>query len=283
MPEPVNINKAELREIKPDGTEERSSRLVVQFNPESLKVAFANQIVPPQNNSKGAGDQRGGSTTQFVGKGTTKLTVQLWFDVTSVLPKQNEATKDVRELTKKVAYFITPKPSQNNPDMYVPPAIRFLWGTFQFDGIVEGMDETLEMFSPTGVPLRASVQLSMSQQEIQFTIARPKNSQPSSGAGKTPSGAAPGTRELTQAKSGSTLQGMAADKGKQGDWKAIAKANNIENPRKLKPGQMIDMNVKPTPKTAAKPAAAPRAIPGGTGPRAKPALPASTASRTGRR
>ena len=81
MPEAANLAKAELRQldanfketIKPD------TWCKVQFNPETLKVSFANQIQQPS----GQGDQRGKAAAQFVGAGTTKLTLSLWFDVGS--------------------------------------------------------------------------------------------------------------------------------------------------------------------------------------------------------
>jgi nucleoid-associated protein YgaU len=37
------------------------------------------------------------------------------------------------------------------------------------------------------------------------------------------------------------VQGLAANSGKGDDWQSIAAANNIENPRRLQPGQLIDM------------------------------------------
>src|ERR687884_514916 len=121
MPESVKLEKAELRqldaefrnEINPDKT------CKVQFNPESLKVAFANQIQTPQ----GAGDQRGTPARQFVGAGTTKLSLQLWFDVTQPAADGQQQETDVRKLTQKVAYFITPVQEGNN---FVPPAVRFV-------------------------------------------------------------------------------------------------------------------------------------------------------------
>ena len=93
MPEPVAVERAELHELDADFSttinEDRTVR--VQFNPETLKVSYANQIV--QNN--GAGDQRGSQTRQFVGAGTTKLSLQLWFDVTAY-PDGTAAVEQVR-------------------------------------------------------------------------------------------------------------------------------------------------------------------------------------------
>ena len=86
----------------------------------------------------------------------------MWFDVTSLGPGED----DVRRLTQRVAYFITPERIKADPPQYVPRAVRFLWGSFQFDGVMESLVETLELFSPEGKPLRASVGIVISRQEI---------------------------------------------------------------------------------------------------------------------
>lgn len=239
MLETVKVAKAELLEMLPDGKTTGSKRVKVQFNPESLKVSFANQVVPPENGSKPpkkAKDQRGTAPLQFVGKGTTKLTVQLWFDVTGELPQGKENETDVRQLTKEVAYFITPKEAPNDKTKFIPPGVRFLWGTFMFDGIMESMEESLEFFSPEGKPLRASVTINLTQQEIQFAFNEAANAQ--SGNSKKP---ATGTQAHTPAPAGSSVQNMASRSGQGSDWQAIAQANGIENPRQLQPGQLINL------------------------------------------
>jgi hypothetical protein len=139
---------------------------------------------------------------------------------------------DVRKLTQKVAYFITPTKAGSK---FVPPSVRFVWGSFQFDGLMESLEENLEFFSSDGHPLRASMTVNLSQQKItEFTI---KELASNSAGGKTP-----GTRPLTEAPKGNNLQSLADGQGKGGDWQSIAAANNIENPRLLAPGQLIDMN-----------------------------------------
>ncbi|MDH4195126.1 MAG: LysM peptidoglycan-binding domain-containing protein [Nitrospirota bacterium] len=230
MPDSLKLEKAELRELDAEFANEinQNKNVTVQFNPESIKVSFANQIQTPS----GTGDQRGTPSRQFVGAGTTKLSLQLWFDVTAGGKKE----KDVRKLTQQVAYFITPKPEA---DKFLPPAVRFLWGSFQFDGIMESLEESLEFFSNEGRPLRASMTVSLSQQKITEFVFR------SAGQGGAPS--TPGTKPLMQAPAGSTVQELADSQGKGGNWQAIASANNIENPRLLQPGQLIDMNA-PLPK-----------------------------------
>lgn len=220
------LKKAELQELDSDfkdqiNKEERTVQ--VQFNPETLKVSYANQVKEPS----GSGDQSGSPAKLFVGSGTTKLSVQIWFDVTN----EGATVSDVRELTGKVAYFITPKAEGKS---FKPPAVRFLWGTFKFDGIMDSLEESLEFFSEDGRPLRASMTFSLSQQQILFIP--PEQSSPMQRAGTRPYTAA------TQGPSGSSVQSMAAANGQGNNWKGIAAGNGIENPRLLAPGQLVDLN-----------------------------------------
>jgi hypothetical protein len=209
-----------------------STRIEVQFNPENLKVSFANQIAQPT----GGGNQTGTDGQQFVGAGSTKLALQLWFDVSAPLPS-GVTEKDVRKLTQKVAYFITPQQVPNDATKFVPPKVRFAWGSFQFDGLMESLDESLEFFSSEGIPLRASVSFSLTQQKISKFKFR-------GGAAGGPPGlpSTPGERPLSPAPQGGSVAQMAAASGKAPEWKQIAAANNIENPRFLKPGALLDLS-----------------------------------------
>jgi hypothetical protein len=249
MPEPVRIAKARLEELQADLETPRSGgkRVTVQFNPESLKVNFANQIQAPQGSGGSSGGSARPPAVQFVGAGTTKLTVTLWFDASApldaeMLPEAERGTAkvdDVRKLTEQVAWFITPQPDQADPDRYLPPAVSFAWGTFLFNGIVESIEENLEFFSPEGKPLRASMLLKLIQPRI--TAYRYGQSGSGSTAGASVLGGAPGTRPLTSASEGASLQAMAAAAGRADDWRAIASANGVEDPLRMQTGQMLDM------------------------------------------
>jgi hypothetical protein len=244
MPDTPQLAKAEIRQLDADFKNEINPDkwTKVQFNPDSLKVSFANQIAAPA----GGGDQNGPQARQFVGAGTTKLAVVLYFDVTQEIPQASMPqdlpdVDDVRKLTQRIAYYITPTGDPpNKPKKYIPPAVRFLWGSFQFDGIMESLEETLELFSFEGKPLRASVSLALSQQRITEFKFNQTNDAP----GVTRRGGnAPGTSPMSEASAGSTLQGMAASNPGSGlDWQSIASINGIENPRLLTPGQLIDLN-----------------------------------------
>src|SRR5258708_363223 len=128
----MQLEKATLQKIESDFKTPSSPeyKVTVQFNPETLKVTYANQIATPTAPKNASGSP----AQQFVGTGTTKLSLQLWFDVTAERAEGSEE-RDVRQLTEKVAYFITPDEDNGN----IVPAVRFLWGSFQFDGLMESL------------------------------------------------------------------------------------------------------------------------------------------------
>ncbi|MCK9688540.1 hypothetical protein [Scleromatobacter humisilvae] len=199
----------------------------VQFNPETLKITYANQIVQPKG-----GDQAAGTPgRQFVGEGTTKLALQLWFDVTAM---ETNPVDDVRRLTQPVIFFMTPQKnstpkSADEKDKLVPPPVRFQWGSFIFDGVVDGIEQSLEFFSPDGKPLRASIGLTLSQQKI-LAQKLPDNGVASK----------PGQNPLTSARQGDTLQAMAGRAGID-SWQSVASANGIEDPLRMAPGALVDL------------------------------------------
>jgi hypothetical protein len=220
---PSNLRRATLTEVSWDKDQKPqmgSVTLEVQFNPESLKLSYSNQ--------KAGNDQRGGAATQHVGEGSTKLTFDLWFDVTAPAPSAVTAdggapVKDVRRLTQQVVYFIQQKPTKDQKKVEAP-GVRFEWGTFQFDGTVESLNETLELFSEDGRPLRAQVSVSLAQQQIVVNLSGSTANAPGM------PGPPPGTFELEPARQGTTVQSMAASKGID-DWQSVAQRNGIEQPR----------------------------------------------------
>ena len=234
MSDRMNLAKAELRQLDSffDKEIERQHWCTVQFNPESLKVTFNNQLVKPT----GPGDQRGSPAYQFVGRSTTKLALTLWFDVGS--QHGPRAVDDVRKLTQKVAYFIKPKEGQRGA--LLPPAVRFVWGSFKFDGLMDSIEETLDFFSPQGKPLRSSLALALSQQAFEFEFPKDKRATAGRAGALTRT---PGMTPVAQAPAGSTVQGM-ADAAGASDWQSIAAANGIENPRLLTPGTLVDLSLQ---------------------------------------
>lgn len=229
------LKRAVMFELEPgfEKKKEGGHSVEVQFNPETLKLTFNNELKTPEG-----GDQTAGSDgMQFVGSSTTKLALQLWFDVTAM---EKDPVDDVRRLTTKVLYFMTPKESDSDPSKKVPPGVCFHWGDFMFKGLVEALEESLEYFSPEGKPLRASLSLTLSQQAILEQVLG-KGGQVEVKPGHKPPGHAP----LKAAKEGDSLQNMAGKNKKgnnKGGWQGIAAANDIEDPLRMAPGQLVNLN-----------------------------------------
>ncbi|MDX6574783.1 MAG: hypothetical protein QOE96_736 [Blastocatellia bacterium] len=256
----IGPTKAELWEVDPKNPETAiGDKVKVQFNPETLRITYAGQISPPIPPSKG-GDQGSSRAEaerpghQSTGVGSTRLSVQLWFDVTSLMSTEDEGTADVRRLTDKVARFMRPKePANADGTPTAPPTVKFLWGTITFMGVMDSLDENLELFAIDGVPLRASMNIGISQGKVDFRD-RPGGGGDGSSAGLNLSAGigigvsaslGAGTQPLAQAEAGVSLQAMAsASFGGDADWQSIASANGIENPRLLPPGQLINMNAR---------------------------------------
>ena len=249
MPEPVKLQKALLVQLK-DENPDTNSQLEVQFNPDSLRVSYGNQVVQPSasgNTTKGA--------TQWVGLGTTRLALTLVFDVTSP-PYDSDPAADVRKKTAKVIALIAPGDPEQQPGsgqdakpitVYPPPKVRFEWGSFRFDGIVDSIEEQLEFFSADGRPLRSQIGLALSTQEIQRAFGKPSTARPPgapSGIGSGPGGGlGSGFTASAGVGAGATVQGLADANGVGGSWQAIAAANGIENPRLLGAGVTVDLGI----------------------------------------
>lgn len=118
----------------------------VHFNPVSLQYGINNTLA-----KKGSGDK----TKQVVSSSTATLTLELSFDST-------DTGRDVREATGPIAQLM--RAEKDN----TPPVVLFSWGSFQFQGMLTSYKETLDFFSPEGVPLRASVSLGMDAQDRIF-------------------------------------------------------------------------------------------------------------------
>ncbi len=197
----------------------------VHFNPQTLRLSYANQ-------NRG-GDQPKGKVTQFVGTGTSKLSVELVFDTSA-------SGDDVRKIVEKIVGFIKPI---KRGSKRVPPGIRFEWGAFIFRGVVDGIQETLEYFSESGVPLRAAVGLSIARQDIQFDYGTPLAG--GAGAPGAPGGATAPVQPLAPALADDSVQSVAGRAGRSGDWKAIAAANDIDDPLRLAAGTFLNLERPP--------------------------------------
>lgn len=131
----------------------QGERIEVHFNPATLQYTVANTL-----KEEGSGDQK----KQYVDKTSAKLTMQLVFDTT-------DSGEDVRVHTDRMAQLLKPMAEGSKQ---VPPNVEFGWGLYRFTGMVEQYKETIDFFAASGVPLRASVDITLSSQDVAFESAK---------------------------------------------------------------------------------------------------------------
>lgn len=186
-----------------------NSVVTVHFNPASLQLSVTNELKDTRNNER----------KQYVAKTSAKLTMDLVFDTT-------ETGEDVMRTTRKLQGFLSVPvpPGQTPPTEPPPPLVLFEWGTLRFKGIAENYRETIDYFSPSGVPLRSSINLTLSRQDKLF------DDSPGGGAGAAPAGSNGANDALALSNAGSPAQ-AAAGAGSPGAARSIAAANGQESLR----------------------------------------------------
>jgi hypothetical protein len=130
------------------------SRIEVQFNPTEYTLEKSAQIAEVAIYGIDS------PILQFIRGQNEKLTLELFFDSTiewkgerAFEVRMGEQARDVRELTKSIYQLV-----KIQPKTHAPPRIRFTWGEgLSFKAIVESVQQKFTLFSPTGIPLRATV------------------------------------------------------------------------------------------------------------------------------
>ena len=192
-----------------------NTQLQVHFNPESLQYTITNTL-----KNKGKGNKK----KQYVSKSTGKLTMDLVFDTT-------HNGEDVRLYTGKAAKFMEPTGGNKTP-----PIVKFEWGFYKFQGMVESYKETTDFFSAKGIPLRASINLTLSAQDKVFE---------SSVSGVTADTADTLTTISAQPLPGRGVNKLATQGNNPSATRSVAESNGVENLRF--PGENpIDLNGSPS-------------------------------------
>lgn len=125
---------------------------------------------------------------------------------------------DVRDFSEPFYKLLNVNESKHMPDM-----VSFEWGKTKFVGYVTDISQKFTMFSPQGVPLRATLDITLKSSRKDNNI---RNS--------------PDRTKHRVVKSGDRLYGFAfREYDDCSEWRRIAEANKLDNPRKLKSGSHI--------------------------------------------
>lgn len=149
------LEKAVLEEIG-----SKKPPLPIQFNPTSLRMQISNRTE--------GGKQRGRPAHQYVGTGSTTLSLELVFDTA------DEGTTDrplsVTQYTEQLEAFLTPR-SQGG-EKQAPPRVLFRWGQMSLEGVIESLNVDFDHFAHDGTPLRAKVSLAIKGQNPEYEFGK---------------------------------------------------------------------------------------------------------------
>lgn len=205
--------KARLKVISPEQFD--FPEIPFKFNPSEYKLqksnSFAEVTVPGLQTPP----------IQFVRGNSEKLTTELLVDTTDNL-------KDVRsEYTDHLRRLMDIAES-----IHAPPIVKLIWAGEIFKGVIDSLGISYILFSAEGVPLRAKVSLSLKEYK---TIEE----QASAGKNKESS---PDVEKSHIVRRGDTLSAIAHLAYRDASqWREIAKFNDIKDPRRLTPGQVLNI------------------------------------------
>lgn len=217
--------KAEIENL-----DDAQGKVVCMFNPREYTFSKQNQW--RESNQKGANVGR----LEFGGGAPAKLTLQLLFDTYEAHREGsrtlNQAGEDVRQYTGKLWDMMKVSDRRRNrtTGRGEPPRVRFTWGNlWSFEAVIESITQKFTLFLEDGTPVRATLDVGFKQlaDEGQYPRQNPS------------SGGHPGDR-LRAVRAGETLAQIAFEEyGDATIWRHLAAANGVEDPLRLRVGQLL--------------------------------------------
>lgn len=201
-----------------------------QFNPTQVTLSKSAQWT-----TRHAAKYRYAATPEFNGADPYTLNLQIFLD-TSTTPGNTTVQDNVEALLSCCEVTA----SSIAADQPCTPWVFFQWGSFStasFVAYVESVQATYTMFNPSGTPIRATCDLSITQ------IPLPTK-------GQNPTSGALEAQRTHRVLAGDTLQSLAwREYGDPTAWRAIAQANGIDDPLRLDIGAELLIPASSTPET----------------------------------
>ena len=155
--------KAKIKIIKGDELKsgatismDSSDVISVQFNPN--KLAFKETVKYIEKTKIASSKERNTPTGVFTNQRPRELTVELLFDTyTSIRPEILK--KDVKDEVEKFTNLL------NSVDGK-PPKVFFSWGSIQFKGVITSMSYTYTLFTSSGKPARATMNITLKEYKL---------------------------------------------------------------------------------------------------------------------
>ena len=206
---PQELAKARIQIL--DGRD-KGEAVEVLFNPAEYSFEISNNYqasAPPGLNNP---------ILQFVNGNSDTLTMDLFFDTWT-----DGRQSDVTEKTGKLAALL-----RIDGEVHAPPRVEFRWGVLAFKAVIEKLSQRFTMFRSDGVPVRATLNVAFKQYKpLSEQLSDPRRNS----ADKT-------KRRVVTAGDSIWLLG-AREYGDARKWRPIARRNRIDDPRAIRPGEVL--------------------------------------------
>lgn len=162
--------------------------------------------------------QQNAPDLEFGGGGPMKLTMELFFDTYAT-------GEDVRDTTSRIWKLMGIIESKERP-----PMVRFQWGSMQwFKAVITSITEKFLLFRYDGTPVRATL-------NVTFLQAKDEGKYP----GQNPTTVGQPGYKRRMVREGDTIDWIAFEEyGDSAMWRLVADTNSLDNPSRLKPGQVL--------------------------------------------
>jgi hypothetical protein len=212
-----NRERCTLEVLEPSGNPRKPGATIAtlefDFNPKDYSISMtANWKHEPSKSPK---------PPEFTGIGPRELTFEMFFDKTHL--DDGDVSKDVETLFQ---CMVPTKSTQHSKPC--PPFVNFLWGKKQlFTAYLKSASANYTLFRTDGTPVRAVCKVTLEE----YKLAVPPQNPTSGGLA---------ARRTRQVVAGDTLASIAYQEyGAPDMWRALAAANGIDDPLRVRPGQRL--------------------------------------------
>lgn len=237
--------------ISSSGAVSYTNKLYCQFNPASITISKSVSWEPSGGESGGGTDayfekvdgktvyhpakdgsqpSQNAPDLEFKGGGSATFSLDLLFDTTDQPP--GTTARDVRRYTNDLLSLTLGEPKQEGKteagEVEAPKPVIFGWGDFElFQAVITNVEISFIMFDPDGKPVRATAAVGFMEY-----VPKPAGSQNPTTRTEP--------RKTWIVEQGQSLQQIAyAEYGHPGHWRHLADSNDLLNPLKLQPGQVL--------------------------------------------
>ncbi len=184
--------------------------IYVLFNPPEYTIEKSNQfqstVIPGLSSP----------ITHFISGNAQALSMDLFFDT-------YETGEDVRKHTSKITGLL-----DIDSKFQAPPVCMFVWGELKFKSIIEKVSQKYTMFMDTGVPVRATLNVTFKEYK---TLTEQLEETKKNDSNDIKIGTAQPEEQICQISQ--------RELGDSSRWREIARVNKISNPRTIKPGTKL--------------------------------------------